>query len=121
MLSGTNVIRFSRNDLQASHDRKSLAKEKLTNPEWHSAVVAVSKSEPGGATGKVGQVQYPGHRIRIPAGKEQDVIGRVMDGPKRTHYTVLVEKGCVPIWLLNLSERDIIVNPRTLLADAFLV
>lgn len=91
LLIGTNVMRVSRNDLQASYGRKYLAKLKVTNPEWHSAMVAVSKSEPGGAAGKVGQVQYAGHRIRIPAGKEQDVIGRVMGGPKRTRYTVLVE------------------------------
>ncbi len=142
LLIGTNVIRVCRNDLQASYGRKYLARVKMTNPEWHSSFVAVSKSEPGGAEGKVGQVQYAGHRIRIPAGKEQGVVGRVMGGPKKTQYTVLVEsdsskrlpeglmvarllanvkKGCVPVRLLNLSEKDVVVNPKTLLADAFLV
>ncbi len=142
LLIGTNVIRVFRNDLQASYGRKYLARVKMTNPEWHSSFLAVSKSELGGAEGKVGQVQYAGHRIRIPAGKEQDVVGRVMGGPKKTQYTVLVEsdtskplqeglmvarllanvkKGCVPVRLLNLSEKDVVVNPKTLLADAFLV
>lgn len=142
LLTGTNVIRVSRSDLQASYGRKYLEKVKLTYPEWHSALVALSKSEPDGAKGKVGQVQYAGRRIRIAAGKEQDVIGRVMGGPKRTQYTVLVEsqsfekvpeglmvarllanvdKGCVPVRLLNLSEKDVIVHPRALLAVAFLI
>ncbi|KAL0147878.1 hypothetical protein M9458_056837, partial [Cirrhinus mrigala] len=91
LLIGTNVIKVSRKDLQATYGRKYLAKVKLTNPEWHSSLVALSKCEPGGAEGKVGQVQYAGHRIRIPAGKEQDVTGKVMGGPKRTQCTVLVE------------------------------
>ncbi len=56
LLIGTNVIRVSRNDLQASYDRKYLARVKMTNPEWHSSLLAISKSEPGGAEDKVGQV-----------------------------------------------------------------
>ncbi|XDV30355.1 hypothetical protein PO909_033290 [Leuciscus waleckii] len=64
LLSETNVIRVSRNDLQASYGRRSLAKVKLTNPERHSAVVAVSKSEPGGVTDKFYDHLY-GHKFSL--------------------------------------------------------
>lgn len=83
LLIGTNVIRISRKDLQASYVRKYLTKVKLTNPEWHSALVAVSNSEPGGTVGKVGQVQYGGHKISVPAGKQMDVPGKIIGGPKK--------------------------------------
>ncbi len=65
-----------------------------------------------------------------------------MGGPKKAQDTVLVEsdsskppqeglmvarllanvtKGCVPVRILNLSEKDVVVNPKTLLGDAFLI
>lgn len=102
LLIETNVIRVSRKDLQASYGRKYLAKVKLTNPEWHSALVALSKCEPGGAEGKVGRIQYAVHRIRIPACSEQDVIGRVMGGPKRTQFwwRVILPKGYQKVFWL---------------------
>lgn len=142
LLIGTNVIRASRNDLQASYGRQYLAKVKLTNPEWHSALLDISKHESGGVKGKVGRVQYAGHKIQIPAGKELDVTGRIVGGPKKKLHTVLVEsqsplkvpeglviarllanvkRGRVPVRVLNLSEKDLVIKPRTFLADAFMV
>lgn len=103
-----------------------LATIKLTNPECNFALLEISKNEPVGVAGKVGRVQYASQRRRVPAGKELDATCRVMGGPKPTLCTVLVEiqfpkripedlvvarllanvkKGCLPVYLLNSSEK----------------
>lgn len=135
LLIGTNVIRASKEHLQASHGKLFLSKVKETNPEWYSAFMDVVNTEPKGTDGKIGTVRFAGHHIRtIPPGTEINLKCKTCRGPKGMPYTALVEKlpsqkppdglvvarvladvkkGFVPVRVMNLSAKPVCVKPNT--------
>ena len=142
LLVGTNVIRASRQHLQDAYGQQFLQKIKDSYPEWHAALLEIDKTGPGGPEGRVSPVKYVGKKVRVPAGKEVNVMCQVTKGPRKGSYTALiearpslklpeglivgrvlanVEKGCVPVRVMNLSCRTVSIKSHTHLADVFLV
>lgn len=142
LLVGTNVIRASRSHLRAAFGRQFLHRIKESHPEWYTALQEVGGTEQSETDDMVGPAVYTGRKIRIPAGKEMDLMCSIKAGPQRKAYTALIEshsslklppnllvakvladvkRGCAPIRVMNLSQRTVTIKPHTHLADAFLV
>lgn len=142
LLLGTNVIRASKSHLQATYGQQFLHRVKDSHPEWYTALLEVGEAGQGNLNDKVGPAVYTGRKIRIPGGKEMDLVCRIRYGPKKKTYTTLIEshssvqlpdgllvakvltdvqKGCAPVRVMNLSKRTVTIKPNTHLAEAFLV
>lgn len=142
LLVGTNVIRASRAYLQASFGQQFLHRIKGSHPEWYAALQEVETTEQSETEDMVGPAVYTGRKIRIPAGKEMDLLCNITVGPQRKTYTALIEghpslqlpqnllvakvlvdvkRGSAPVRVMNLSQRTFTIKPHTHLANAFLV
>lgn len=142
LLIGTNVIRASKNHLQAVYGVEFLHRIKESHPECHSAVMEVENTEDHQMHGMVGPAVFTGRAICIPSGKEVDVKCRIKAGPQKKIYTALIEspsphqlpqdllvakvltdvkRGYAPVRVMNVSRKNITMEPNTQLATAFLV
>jgi len=142
LLLGTNVIRASKRHLQAAYGQQFLHRVKESHPGWYTAMLEVGEAGQGERDDKVGPVVYTGRKIRIPGGKEMDLMCRIRAGPKRKTYTALIEnhsslplpegllvakvladvkKGCAPVRVMNMSQHAVTIEPNYHLAEAFLV
>ncbi|KAF7645580.1 hypothetical protein LDENG_00201740 [Lucifuga dentata] len=71
LLVETNVIGASRNHLRATYGQQP-AKE--CHPQWYTALLELGDTEESGLDGRVGPAVYTGCKMKIPAGKEVDVM-----------------------------------------------
>lgn len=142
LLVGTNVLRASRSHLQAIYGQQFLHHVKESHPEWYTSLLEIGGKDQCDVDDIVGPAVYAGRKVRIPGGKEMDLMCKVKTGPQSKTYTAMIEGhpslllpqdllvakvladvkgGRAPVRVMNLSQHAITIKPCTHLANVSLV